>query len=84
MFLPQYQRNSVFSERKLKKALRDTLTRTARYGLDNGKLAAIVVKKKYLIISVAQFLHDKDGENYSNYPLRFLKPTVQSGLWIFQ
>lgn len=32
-FLPQSQRHFVFSERELKKALRDTLTRAAWYGL---------------------------------------------------
>ena len=54
-------------------ALRETLTRAAWYGLHNSKLAATVVKKNDFIISVAQFLHGKDHENYSNYPLSFLK-----------
>ena len=67
--------------------MRETLTRAAWYGLDNGKLAAIVVKKIDLIISVAQFLHGKDHENYSNYPYNlvygfFLQFSAESDLTI--
>ena len=40
-FLPQYQH-------ELKKALRETLTRGAWYGLNNGKLAAIVSHSFYM------------------------------------
>ena len=62
--------------------MRETLTRGAWYGLDNGKLAAIVVKKIDLIISVAQFLHGKDHK-ITLITLEFSDARLKSGLWRF-
>ena len=56
-FLPQYQRQRngfFFSERELKKVLRDTLTRAVWYGqwtlIDNSKLAGSQIARLAAIV----------------------------------
>ena len=77
-FLPQYQRQRkwFFSERELKKALRDTLTQAAWYGLYNDKLAnqiarlaAIAVKKDFCCSNVSMPCYKTNGKRYSSIKL---------------
>ena len=74
-FLPQYQRQrKCFSERELKKALRDKLTRAALYVIYSNKLAnqvarlaAIVVKKDLCCSNVSMLCYKTSCKRHSMY-----------------